>query len=241
MPACPDALFSVRVDCGTFQRTCELGSGTAVTSGSLVPWLGQASVQREVFDGPDRVKSMGVRRRLFTGATRESVLARERECLHPSCDIWLPLSGFFVVFIGSVRVLLNVAGGMEALPLHASTDSRVAPVNSLRRTPMLLTRSGPSKTSRWTDAWPNHGTRLPDVTTVPEPSSQVRWNVPQSTLTLNRASGRRAPTQTLHPPGPWPRPSRRRTAPFSIFLISWHRISPPMASPALPAASSPPQ
>jgi hypothetical protein len=77
----------VVVDYESFQRTCELGSGTVVSPGSLVPWLDQAWVQRVVFDGPNRVKNMGVRRRLFTGATRESVLVRERECFHPYCDI----------------------------------------------------------------------------------------------------------------------------------------------------------
>ena len=83
----PEPLFSVVVDYETFQRTCELGRGSVVTPGSLVPWLDQAWVQRVVFDGPDRVKNVGVRRRLFTGATRESVLLRERECFHPYCDI----------------------------------------------------------------------------------------------------------------------------------------------------------
>ncbi len=83
----PEPLFSVVVDYETFQRTCELGRGSAVTPGSLVPWLDQAWVRRAVFDGPNRVKNIGVRRRLFTGATRESVLLRERECFHTYCDI----------------------------------------------------------------------------------------------------------------------------------------------------------
>ena len=83
----PEPLFSVVVDYETFQRTCELARGSVVTPGSLVPWLDQAWVQRVVFDGPDRVKNVGVRRRLFTGATRTSVLVRERECFHPYCDI----------------------------------------------------------------------------------------------------------------------------------------------------------
>ena len=83
----PDPLFSVVVDYETFQRTCELGRGSVVTPGSLVPWLDEASVQRVVFDGPSRVKNVGVRRRLFAGATRTSVQVRERECFHPYCDI----------------------------------------------------------------------------------------------------------------------------------------------------------
>jgi 5-methylcytosine-specific restriction endonuclease McrA len=39
-----------------------------------------------VFDGPSKVIDAGVRRRLFTGATRTAVLIRDRGCTHPSCD-----------------------------------------------------------------------------------------------------------------------------------------------------------
>ena len=83
----PEPLFSVVVDYESFQRTCELGRGGVTTPGSLIPWLDEAWVQRVVFDGPSRVKNVGVRKRLFTGATRTSVLLRERECFHPYCDI----------------------------------------------------------------------------------------------------------------------------------------------------------
>ncbi len=83
----PEPLFSVVVDYESFQRTCELGRGGVITPGSLIPWLDEAWVQRVVFDGPNRVKNVGVRKRLFTGATRTSVLVRERECFHPYCDI----------------------------------------------------------------------------------------------------------------------------------------------------------
>jgi Domain of unknown function (DUF222) len=83
----PEPLFNVVVDYESFQRTCELARGGVTTPGSLVPWLDEAWVQRVVFDGPNRVKNIGVRKRLFTGATRASVLLRERECFHPYCDI----------------------------------------------------------------------------------------------------------------------------------------------------------
>ena len=83
----PEPLFNVTVDHETFLRVCELARGSVVTPGSLVPWLGEAWVQRVVFDGPERVKNVGVRRRLFTGATRTSVLVRERECFHPYCGV----------------------------------------------------------------------------------------------------------------------------------------------------------
>jgi hypothetical protein len=66
----PDPLFTVLVDYPTLAgRVCELADGTVVTPGTLVRWLDSAWVERVVFDGPDRVKNVGVRRRLFTGAT----------------------------------------------------------------------------------------------------------------------------------------------------------------------------
>ena len=83
----PEPLFTVLVGYETFAgRMCQLANGSVLTPGSLVPWLGEAWVERVVFDGPDRVKNVGVRRRIFTGATRRAVEARDRECFHPLCD-----------------------------------------------------------------------------------------------------------------------------------------------------------
>ncbi|HEV2759171.1 MAG TPA: HNH endonuclease signature motif containing protein, partial [Acidimicrobiales bacterium] len=83
----PEPLFSVLVGYETFAgRTCELAGGTVVAPGALVPWLDRAWVERVVFDGPDRVKNVGVRRRVFTGATRRAVQLRDRTCFHPYCD-----------------------------------------------------------------------------------------------------------------------------------------------------------
>ena len=44
-------------------------------------------MERVVFDGPDRVTNVGVRRRMFTGATRRAVEVRDRECFHEFCDV----------------------------------------------------------------------------------------------------------------------------------------------------------
>jgi len=83
----PEPLFSVLVGYETFAgRICELADGTVVTPGSLVPWLGEGWVERVVFDGPDRVTNVGVRRRIFTGGTRRAVQVRDRECFHEFCD-----------------------------------------------------------------------------------------------------------------------------------------------------------
>jgi hypothetical protein len=84
----PEPLFSVLVGYETFAgRICELAGGTVVAPGALVPWLDQAWVERVVFEGPDRVKNVGVRRRIFTGATRRAVEVRDRECFEEFCDL----------------------------------------------------------------------------------------------------------------------------------------------------------
>lgn len=83
----PEPLVSVLVGYETFAgRMCQLASGTVVTPGSLLRWLGNAWVERVVFDSPSRVIDVGVARRLFDGATRRAVQVRDQECFHPFCD-----------------------------------------------------------------------------------------------------------------------------------------------------------
>jgi hypothetical protein len=84
----PAPLFSVLVDyettwCG---RICELAQGMVVSPGSLIPWLDQASIERAVF-GPDKRVEVSATARLFTGATRRAIELRDRECVHPYCDV----------------------------------------------------------------------------------------------------------------------------------------------------------
>jgi hypothetical protein len=84
----PEPLFSVLVGYETFAGpVCEMASGTVLTPGSLVPWLSEAWVERVVFDAPDRVTNVGVRRRAFAGATRRAVEVRDRECFSEFCDV----------------------------------------------------------------------------------------------------------------------------------------------------------
>lgn len=82
----PRVLLQVLVGHESVERLCELSNGTVVTPGQLLPILDRADVERVVFDGPSKVIDVGVRRRLFTGATRTAVHARDRGCTHPSCD-----------------------------------------------------------------------------------------------------------------------------------------------------------
>ncbi len=83
----PQPLLSVVVGYETFAgRVCELASGTVVSPGALLPWLSEAWVERVVYEGPDRIRNVGVRRRLFAGATRRAVEVRDRECYSEFCE-----------------------------------------------------------------------------------------------------------------------------------------------------------
>ena len=57
-----------------------------VAPGLLLKWLDRAYLERVVFEGPDRVMSIGERRRLFTGALRRAVALRDRECFNEFCE-----------------------------------------------------------------------------------------------------------------------------------------------------------
>jgi hypothetical protein len=84
----PEPLFTVLVGYETFHgRICQLAEGSVVAPGALVRWLGEGWVERVVFDGPDRIKNVGVRRRIFSGATRRAVEVRDRECFDEFCDV----------------------------------------------------------------------------------------------------------------------------------------------------------
>lgn len=82
----PRVLLHVLAGAESVERMCELSSGTVVTPGQVLPELKWADVARVVFDGPSRVIDVGVRQRLFTGATRTAVERRDQRCQHPGCD-----------------------------------------------------------------------------------------------------------------------------------------------------------
>ncbi len=83
----PRVLLQALVGEKTLERICELSNGRVVTPGQLVPLLDRADLQRIVFGGPSCVIDVGVRQRLFRGAKRTAVLARDRGCVDPSCDV----------------------------------------------------------------------------------------------------------------------------------------------------------
>ncbi len=83
----PRVLLHVLAGTEAVQQMCELSNGPVVTPGQVLPLLRWSDVARVVFDGPSRVLDVGVRQRLFTGATRVAVERRDQTCQHPSCDV----------------------------------------------------------------------------------------------------------------------------------------------------------
>jgi hypothetical protein len=63
---------------------CQLADGSVVTPGTVAGLLGEAWIQRVVFDGPCRVVDLGQARR-FVGAARRALEIRDRRCTHPGC------------------------------------------------------------------------------------------------------------------------------------------------------------
>ena len=83
----PRILLQALVGEDSLKRMCELSNGSVVTPGELLPVIEWADIERIVFESPSRVIDVGVRQRCFRGATRTAVLARDRWCDHPSCDV----------------------------------------------------------------------------------------------------------------------------------------------------------
>ena len=83
----PQPLVSVLVGYETFcGRICELANGIVITPGTVASLLGEALIERVVFDGPSRIIDLG-RARRFTGAVRRALEVRDRHCTHPGCDM----------------------------------------------------------------------------------------------------------------------------------------------------------
>ena len=83
----PRILLQALVGEDALKRMCELSNRQVVTPGEIIPLLEWCDIERVVFGSPSRVLDVGVRRRIFRGATKTAVLVRDRECTHPSCDV----------------------------------------------------------------------------------------------------------------------------------------------------------
>lgn len=81
-------LISVLVDYPTLNGAVrELFNGTVLTAGQVASLLAEADLERIVFEGASRVLDVGVRTRMFRGATRRAVEVRDRRCSFPGCTV----------------------------------------------------------------------------------------------------------------------------------------------------------
>ena len=69
------------------RRMLELGNGTVVAPGQLLPYLSEAAFERVVWGPEDRILSLSKRARFFTGGLRQAVKHRDRRCTAPGCRV----------------------------------------------------------------------------------------------------------------------------------------------------------
>jgi hypothetical protein len=72
---------------GGVERLCELDDGTVISPTQMIEQALVGHVRRLVFESPGVILDYGRRQRLFTGALREAVCARDRVCDHDGCEI----------------------------------------------------------------------------------------------------------------------------------------------------------
>ncbi|MEZ5168468.1 MAG: DUF222 domain-containing protein [Acidimicrobiales bacterium] len=75
------------VPVGDVERLCELDDGTVISPTRMVELALAGHVRRLVFESPGVILDYGRKRRLFTGALREAITARDRICVHDGCEI----------------------------------------------------------------------------------------------------------------------------------------------------------
>lgn len=68
-------------------RLCETDDGTVISPTQMIEQAVLGHVRRLVYRAPGVILDHGRSRRLFTGALRQAIQARDRECSHPGCEI----------------------------------------------------------------------------------------------------------------------------------------------------------
>jgi hypothetical protein len=82
----PRPLLTVTIGIEPFSWLCQTAAGAVIAPGLLIPLLGDADIERIVYDPPSRRIEASSRRR-FTGALRRIIETRDEHCQHPSgCD-----------------------------------------------------------------------------------------------------------------------------------------------------------
>ena len=72
---------------GGIERLCELDDGTVISPTQMIEQAMAGHVRRLVFASPGVILDYGRKQRLFTGALREAVCARDRVCDNEGCEI----------------------------------------------------------------------------------------------------------------------------------------------------------
>lgn len=81
----PRPLLTVTIGIDPFNHLCQTGAGTVIAPGLLLPLLGDADIERIVYDPPAR-RIEASRRSRFSGAVRRIIEIRDQHCQHPGCD-----------------------------------------------------------------------------------------------------------------------------------------------------------
>ncbi len=68
-------------------RLCETDSGVVITPTQGVEQALKGHIRRLVYQSPGVILDYGRSTRLFTGALRQAIQARDRTCRHPGCDL----------------------------------------------------------------------------------------------------------------------------------------------------------
>jgi hypothetical protein len=69
------------------ERLCEIDDGTVISPTQMIELGIVGDVRRLVYESPGVILDYGRKVRLFTGALREAICARDRFCDHPGCEI----------------------------------------------------------------------------------------------------------------------------------------------------------
>ena len=75
--------MTITIGIEPFGQLCQLAAGTVIAPGLVVPWLGDAEIERIVYDPPNRHIEAS-HRRSFTGAVRRIIEIRDQHCQHHS-------------------------------------------------------------------------------------------------------------------------------------------------------------
>ena len=101
----PEPLVIIHTDADTFEaalarvlgceppeplgtdRLCETDDGTVIGPSQMIEQALLGHVRRLVYEAPGVILDYGRSQRLFKGALRQAIHARDRECDHPGCEI----------------------------------------------------------------------------------------------------------------------------------------------------------